>query len=495
MTLHRIAWRPLALLLVAVGAVLSALSGRYGYHRDELYFVVAGRHLAAGYVDQPPLTPLLARMSTTVFGTTPAGLRVVATLATMASVLVVALIARELGGGRQVQVLAGVCAAASAYVAVVGHMVSTATFDLLGCLVVAWLVLKVLRTRDGRWWLAVGAVVGVTLLNKDLVLVQLAAVAVGLLALGPREMLRTWWLPAGVVVALLVASPNLVWQATHGWPQLTVAAGISADDGVDNRIQFVPQQLVYLSPLFVPVWLAGLVRFWRDYGIRWARSFGLAYPVASVVVLLIGGKSYYVIPLLLVLLAAGVEPALCWFRSGRSRVRHALGVVGLVLAAVATAFIALPVLPAHLLGPSGVLAMNKESGEQVGWSRFTATVARGWQEIPAGQRSTAVIFTSNYGEAGAIASYGPRQGLPQPYSGHMSFADWGRPPATATGPVLVVHQAGDRVPADQFRGCRPVARNDDGEGVDNEEQGAVVELCDRPARPWPQLWPRLRHYY
>lgn len=491
----RIAWRPLAFLLVAVGAILSSVSGRYGFHRDELYFVVAGRHLAAGYVDQPPLTPLLARLSTAVFGTTPAGLRVVATLATMASVLLVALIARELGGGRTVQVLAGICAAASAYPAVVGHMVSTATFDLLGCLAVSWLVLRTLRTRNGRWWLAVGAAAGLALLNKDLVLVLLAAVAVGVLAVGPRAALRTWWLPAGVVVALVVASPNLIWQAVHGWPQLTVAAGISADDGMDNRIQFVPQQLVYLSPVFVPAWIAGLVRLWRDYSVRWARSFGLAYPVACAVVLLIGGKSYYVIPLLLVPLAAGVEPALCWFRRGRSRVRHALGVVGLTLAAAVTAFIALPLLPAHLLGPSGVLAMNKESGEQVGWPGFTAAVADGWRQIPAGRRATAAIFASNYGEAGAITLYGPRLGLPRPYSGHMSFADWGRPPDTATGPVLVVHQDGDRVPPSWFTGCRPVARNDDGVGVDNEEQGAVVELCAAPARPWSQLWPALRHYY
>lgn len=495
MRLHRIAWRPLAFLLAAVGAILTAVSERYGFHRDELYFVVAGRHPAAGYVDQPPLTPLLARLSTTVFGTTPVGLRVVATLATMASVLVVALIARELGGGRQVQVLAGVCAAASAYVAVVGHMVSTATFDLLGCLTVSWLILRTLRTGDRRWWLAVGAVAGVTLLNKDLVLVQLVAVAVGVLAVGPRNALRTWWLPAGVVVALLVASPNLVWQATHGWPQLTVATGISADDGVDNRIQFVPQQLVYLSPLFVPAWVAGLVRLWRDYAVRWARSFGLAYPVASAVVLVIGGKSYYVIPLLLVLLAAGIEPVLCWFRRGRSRTRQTLGVVGLTLAAVVTAFIALPLLPPRLLGPSGILAVNKESGEQVGWPRFVATVAHGWREIPAGQRHTAVIVTSNYGEAGAIALYGPRLGLPQPYSGHMSFADWGPPPETATGPVLVVRQAGDPVPPSHFTGCRTVARNDNGVGVDNEEQGALVSLCARPARPWPVLWPELTRYY
>lgn len=139
--------------------------------------------------------------------------------------------------------------------------------------------------------------------------------------------------------------------------------------------------------------------------------------------------------------------------------------------------------------------MNKEQGEQVGWPRLVAATASAWGEIPVGQRDRAVVFAANYGEAGAIARYGPEHGLPRPYSGHMSFASLGPPPDAMDGPVVVVTQAGDRALDPFFVGCRPVVRNDNGAGVPNEEQGAVVALCTRPAAPWSRLWPDLVHLY
>jgi hypothetical protein len=305
--------------IVAVAALLGALSPRYGFHRDELYFLVAGGHPAWGYADQPPLTPLIARASTALFGVSPAGLRVASTLACAATVLLTALIARELNGGRRAQLLAALSAAVSGFVLAVGHMVSTATFDLLAWQVVAWLALRLLRTGDGRWWLPLGAVIGLATLNKYLIGMLAVALLAGVLAVGPREALRGRWLVAGVLIAAVIAAPNLWWQAAHGWPQLTVAGGISSDDGAENRALFVPMQIVYLSPLLVPVWIAGIRHLWRDPALRWARSIVVAYPVLCVVVLVSGGKPYYALPLLLVLTAAGCEPLARW-ACGRLRV-------------------------------------------------------------------------------------------------------------------------------------------------------------------------------
>jgi 4-amino-4-deoxy-L-arabinose transferase-like glycosyltransferase len=482
------AWKQVGAVVVAQVAVLSALSDRYGFHRDELYFVAAGDRPAWGYVDQPPITPLLARAATALFGDGPSGLRVVSTLLGAATVVVMALAAREFGGGHRAQLLTAAGTALSTYVLVITHMVSTATVDLLVWTAVGLLVLRLLRTEDGRWWPAVGAAVGVGLLNKWLVLLLVAALGAAVLAVGPRRVLRSGWMVVGVGVAALLAVPTALWQAANGWPQLTVAGGISADDGAENRVLFVPLQLVSLSPVLVPVWVAGLVRLWRDPKLRWARSFVVAYPVLCVAVIVLGGKPYYAVPLLLLLMAAGSQPAVRWL--SQSAARSAIVAAAAAVAVAVSVLVGLPVLPTERLGP--VLAMNAEAGEQIGWPRLADQVADVWRQIPAQAQPTAVIFTGNYGQAGAIDRYGPERGLPRPYSGHMSYADWGPPPDTMTGPVVLVGRSRNVI---WFTGCQVVTRHDNGTGVDNEEQGAPIALCTGPVAPWSQLWPSLRHFY
>jgi len=481
-----LATRPVLAVAGALATVELALAGRYGYHRDELYFVVAGEHLDWGYVDQPPLTPLLARLSSEVFGDSLVALRVLPALMAAVIVLVTALVARELGARRAAQTLAAACAAASGLVLVVGHMLSTATGDVLAWMLLIWLALRLLRTKDPRWWLPIGLVAGVALLNKYLVVLLLLGLLVGLLVHGPRSVLRSRRLPVGVLLAAAVVAPNLWWQATHDWPQLTVAGGISEDDGVENRVMFVPLQLLQLSPLLVPFAVAGAVAVWRT---RWARPLVTAYVAIAVVVLVTGGKPYYALPPVLAFVAAGCQPVLDRVRGTGHRGAARTDVV---LAAVTSALFTLPVLPADHLDL--VNAVNQEQGEQVGWPELAAQVADAWERIPAAERDRAVLFVTNYGEAGALRRYADEHDLPPAYTGHMSFADWGGPPDTKDGPVLLVHVP--EAPIERFfTGCRQVGEVDNGHDLDNDEQGAVIALCDGPTRPWSELWPDLRRFY
>ncbi|MFJ5921878.1 ArnT family glycosyltransferase [Kitasatospora sp. NPDC092948] len=489
--LSRFAWGPVLAVVAGVVMLQSALLGRYGFHRDELYFLAAGHHLAWGYDDQPPLTPLLARLSTSLFGESPAGLRVVAVLMCAATIVLIALAARELGARRGGQVLAAAGAAVSAMVLALGHMLSTAGFDLFAWSGIGVLVLRLLRTGDRRWWVAIGAAVGVALLNKDLVLLWAAALLPAIWFTGDRRVLQGRWLPVGALLAVLVAVPNLYWQARHGWPQLTVASGISGKDGLANRLTFVPMQLLYLSPVLVPVWLGGLRRLWREPELRWARPLVFGYLGLCALVLVLGGKPYYALPPLLLVLAAGCQSTVdrMWpVRRSRARL---VGV--LLLAAALNTVITLPVLPARQLPV--VAWVYKESAEQVGWPELVRAAGEGWASVPAEQRDRAVVFAVDYGEAGALARYGGAYGLPAPYSGHMSFADWGPPPDSATGPVLLIRPAPYPEVERAFTGCHEVARVDNGHGLANEEQHAPVLLCAGPVEPWSQLWPRLRHFY
>ena len=496
-TLPRFAARAVALVVAAQVVVLTALSGGYGFHRDELYFIAAGDRLDWGYVDQPPITPLLARVSTALFGDTPTGLRVIATLLGAATVVVVTLVARELGGGRGAQLFTAIATALSSYVVVVSHMLATNTADMVLWALLVLFALRVFRTGDGRWWPAVGATVGVGMANKWLILLPVLAIGVPLLVVGPRSVLRTWWLAAGIGVAAVVAAPVLVWQAVHDFPMLTVASGISGDDGAENRVLFVPMQLILVSPVLVPVWVAGIVRLLRAPDVRFGRAVGLGYPVLCVVLLVLGGKPYYAVPLLVVFIAAGAEPTLRWLDRGNRALRRGAAGAAAVVGAAVSVIVGLPVLPVDGMGPA--VALNGEQGEQVGWHELAATVARVWDGIPEQDRDRAVVLTANYGQAGAIERFHGELGLPVPYSGHMSYADWGPPPDRMSGPVVLVGEFDggfDGTGSDGlFTGCERVAEIDNGHGVDNDEQGTDVRLCAAPARPWSRLWPALRHFY
>jgi 4-amino-4-deoxy-L-arabinose transferase-like glycosyltransferase len=495
------AFRPVAAVAAAVAVLLIALSGRYGFHRDELYFLLAGRHPAWGYVDQPPLTPLLARFGAAVFGASPTGLRVVPALLCGCSVVLTALLARELGAGRGGQVLAAGCCACSGYVLGVGHLLSTSTFDLTAELGVLLLALRLLRTGDARWWPALGAAVGAALLNKQLILPLILALLVGVLATRPWR--GTPWSPRpgiaarpllgpllgpllALLLALLICAPTLVWQATHGWPEVKVARVLSHVDGVSGRLLFLPLQLLEFSPVLVPVAVVGLLRLLREDELRWARPLGLAYPVLCVLVLVGGGKPYYPLPLLLAVTAAGCEPVV---RRAR-RLRRIIA--PLLLAAATSALAALPVLPVPAVTVTN--AVDIDQGEQVGWPQLTRTTAAAWTVIPEAQRARAVLLTSNYGEAGALAHYGPAYGLPTAYSGHMSLYDWGPPPDSDDGPVLLLEQADGHRLEQHFAGCRTVGRIDNGHGIGNQEQNARLVLCEGAHQRWSVLWPSLRQY-
>jgi 4-amino-4-deoxy-L-arabinose transferase-like glycosyltransferase len=474
-----LAWGPVLGVAAAVTAVLVATSGRYGPHRDELYFVASGRRLAWGYPDQPPLTPLLARAMDELATGSLVALRLPAALAIGTLVVLTALTARALGAGRVGQVLAAACPAVATVFLVSGHLLSTTTIDLLMWTAITLLLVLVLRGADPRLWVAAGAVAGVGLLNKQLVAFLLAAVGVGLLCVGPREVLRTIWPWAGAAVALALWAPHLLWQARAGWPAFEVASAVAAGGSTSSEPPelFLPFQLVLVSALLVPVWVVGLVRLWRDQRLR---ALALAYPLLAAVFLLTGGKPYYLAGLYPLLLAAGAQPTVDWARRRRSRT--SLLVAGLALSGATSAVIALPVLPVRDAGP--VIALNEDAGETVGWPAFVRTVAN----VHTGE---AVVLTQNYGQAGAIDRYGPKLGLPAAYSGHNGYALWGPPPERDV-PVVAVGIPRDNLDR-WFRRCKLAARIDNRVGIANEEQGAPLHVCNERRKTWAALWPQISH--
>jgi hypothetical protein len=482
-----VAWLPVALMGALVVALLVATIDRYGYHRDELYFRVLAGHPAWGYVDQPPLTPMLARLSIAVFGDHLWSLRIPSILCAVAMLLLVVLLAREFGGGTGAQVLAA-AGACCTLVLVAGHLLSTATIDLVLWLLVILFAVRVLLRGQPRWWLAVGAGAGLASYNKHLVVLLLIGLLAGLLIAGPRAELRSPWLWAGAGIALVLALPNLAYQVTHDWPQAKMAAAVSRNKGSEDRVTLLPFQLILLGLPLVPIWIAGWVGLFRAPAWRAVRALAWAYPVVLLLVLLTGGQPYYPLGLLLALYAAGCVSAARW-SAGRPG-RRALLAAGLTFNVATSVLGALPVLPVRSL-PEGVAELNGTHGDSIGWPAYVRQVAGAYRSLPAADQAVAVIVTGNYGEAGAIDRYGPGYGLPAVYSGHNELYRFGPPPDTAT--VVLVVGFGPEITR-LFAGCAEAARLDNGVGVDNEEQGNPVLTCRQPRQPWHNLWPQLQHY-
>ena len=358
--------------------VLIATSTRYGFHRDELYFIVAGSHPALGYPDQPALVPLVSWAMHGLAPGSPLTLRLPSALAAAATTLIAALVAREAGGGRRAQVIAAACTAVSGFALAVGHFVTTTTFDLLSTTALVWLLIRAIARRSGATVLAAGVVVGIGFEAKPQVgFVAIVAVA-ALLVIGPRWVLRSWWAAGGIAAALVLAAPYVIWQQRHGWPQLTVAGNV-AGSAEGGRIGFVPFQLLMVSPVLVPVWVAGLLAPFRREALRPLRFVPLLYGVLAVAYVIGNGKAYYLASLYPVLLGLGAVPTADWTARARSRV--GLLTAAIALSAVVSAVIALPLLPERSLQGSIVMAVNPDQGETVGWPRFVGTVATAWDRI------------------------------------------------------------------------------------------------------------------
>jgi len=494
---------PVLGIAAAAVALLLAFAARYGYHRDELYFLAASRHLALGYVDQPPIAVLVAWLDRVALGDGLFGLRLIPALVVGVVVVLTGLMARELRGSRFAQGFAAACIASGGLL-VVGHLEGPTVYDVLVWTLASWLVLRILRTGDTRLWLAVGLTVGIGTEAKQTIPLLFVGLAVGFLANGQRAVLGSRWLWAGVALALVGVMPNLVWEATHSWPTLEMNANLQSEhSGLGHAITFPFVTLLAAGALLAPVWLAGAWAFWRDRPFRVYRAFALSFAIGVLVVwIVIPDRFYYLFGYFPVLFAAGavVTDAVVDGRRGffRPERRHAwiwrsrrAAVAILVVNALLFLPLGLPVLPQSVVAALDLNKSNYNLGEEIGWHDLVRQVDDVWRSLPDDERRHAIVLTSNYGEAGALVRDAP-WGPGRVFSGHNSFWSWGPPPDTATTAVVVGYAPTEL--ASRFSTCELVGRVHNGVGVDNDEAGEPISVCRDPVAPWSELWSRFKHY-
>jgi 4-amino-4-deoxy-L-arabinose transferase-like glycosyltransferase len=470
----------------AVTIVLLVFAGAYGFHRDELYFIVAGRYPALGYVDQPPLTPILSAAAVAILGPIPLAVRILPAIMTGLEIVMCADMARRFGGGRRAQVVAAVALSATG-LAAVGHLDSTTTFDLFAWTVVLWLMVRLLAGGDRRLWLVLGVAAGLGLENKYIIAFLGVGLAIGLVLEMRWDVIRSPWAWAAVGIALLLWVPNLAWQAANDWPQLDMARVLAAK-AHGERGSFLVELLLIGGTLMTMVTVAGLgwlvfarsARPWR--ALAW-----MAVVVAGIVVWT-SGKSYYMAGPLPVLIAAGAVPIAQWMDRGRTLVRPVVFGVAATLAIALVAVLTLPIVPAGSLASTPIPDTYEPAAEQLGWPELVSSVRAVADGLSPAEREQAIVLTVNYGEAGAIEVLG--SGLPPVFSGHNSYWDWGPPPADATVGIVV---AGSGWHAPSTGKCSVEGRIDNGVHVSNEEQGTGIYVCRTLPADWATIWPEYRH--
>jgi 4-amino-4-deoxy-L-arabinose transferase-like glycosyltransferase len=476
--------RPVAAIAAVTVAVMVAGAARYGYHRDELYYLWGGEHLDWGYVDHPPLVPLLARVVDVASGGSLVALRLTAALVVAWLVVAGALIARELGGTRRAQLVAAFAIALTPATRAPEMLFGTTAFDAAVWAALLLVAARLLRTGRTRLWLGFGLVTGIGLETKWSVGVLAGSLVVGFALSNRRDLLRSPHLVAGGALALVLWAPNLWWNATNGWPALEFQRSVADEHGaLDQRLLFLPMQLLLTGLVTVVVWGPGLVALLsrRSLGSRF-RPLGLAVVIAVAAVFLAGGKPYYVAPLLVVLFAAG---GVALDRGSDRRLRGSM--VTIAIAAVVGIPLTLPVLPPSDLGL--IEPVNPELGEMVGWPDLVATVRAAHGSLTEAERADAIVLTTNYGSAAAIWRDAPEVAV---YSGHNSFWFEGPPPATARVVITVGYPT--RILEQHCGSVRQVATVTNSAGLENGEHGRPVQVCTDPTAPWSEIWADLRHF-
>jgi 4-amino-4-deoxy-L-arabinose transferase-like glycosyltransferase len=488
------------LILLALAKLIFHIltNTQYGFHRDELQTIDDARHLAWGYVAYPPVTPVIARLALALFGSSLDGLRFFGALSQSIAMVLAGLIARDLGGQRFAQILAALAVAITPLSFAMSTLFEYTGFDYLWVVLLAYCVVRLLKSVDARLWLAIGAVIGVGMMTRYTMAFAIAGLLAGVLLTPARRYLSSSWLWGGVAFSLLIFLPDLVWQAQHNFISLQFLSSIHARDvQIGRTADFWPDQLrVSTNPFLLPLWLAGLYFYFFSSRGKSYRLLGWMALVPILLFWVTQGRGYYTGPIYAMLYAAGAVWFETWFAAlAPKRARLARSITWTLVTVGGVIVLLLgPYWPVN--SPQWQLAsgINGDLKEEIGWPALVQTVAGIYNELPAGDKPNSAILAGNYGVAGAIDLYGPAYHLPQVISEVNSYwlREYGDPPPQ----TVIIAGLTDEAVRRYFRDCTVAGHITNAYGVRNEEtiNHPDIFVCRSVQLPWPQLWDQIQSF-
>jgi 4-amino-4-deoxy-L-arabinose transferase-like glycosyltransferase len=470
-----------------------AIGNGYGFHRDELQFLDDARHLQWGFVAYPPLTSFCARIAIALFGISPQVLRLPAAIVNAITLVLTGLIARELGGSRIAQFIT-LCAAL-AVALVFSTLMQYTTFDLFSWVLLAFFTVRLLRSDDPRNWVGIGAAIGIGVLSKYSIAFPVASLLAAFVILpSQRHHLRTRWFWYGVLTAATIAAPNLIWLARHHFITIRMEQFIHARDVRHGRAQgYYSDQLKFTLCSF-PLTLAGLVALLRSPRFRLLSAF---YIGPFILFAIAKGRGYYLMPAYSVLYAAGAVSLERVLSTRAAWLRITLRSIVIAALLVDAALFSYAYLPMWHVGSRGwnwQMANNDDMADEIGWPEFVAQVAAVRDTLAPEDSSHLAIIAHNYGEAGALALYGPQYNLPTPLSGTNSFHDRGYGPYEPETVIVTGATLNNQLRS--FETCTVAAHVQIPYGVRNEESmyHPDILICRHLRGSWPEAWSHAQEF-
>jgi Dolichyl-phosphate-mannose-protein mannosyltransferase len=483
-------------------------NNRYGYFRDEFDYMSCGDHPAWGYVDQPPLIPLLIHFCRTVLGDSLRSIRFIPALASSLLVVQTAVITRELGGKAFALLLSAVTVVIAPQYLSNGSLLGTNCLEPNLWMSCAYFVILAIKRNDPRYWVWFGVVAGLGMEEKYSIALFGFGIVVGLLLTEQRRVFLNKWIWLGGLAALLVFLPNLLWNMHYRWPFLELMRNIRGEgrDVVLPPGQYFFQQTLLVHPLTAPIWITGLIAFFFSSRLKQYRVLGWSYLTCYIVLFVLHGKNYYLAPSYPMLLAAGsviIESALdhprrAWLEPAMVLLLLASGAyfAPVVIPVFSPdKFIAythyLPFKLPHMEHSHERAALPQWYADQFGWEEIVAETAQVWNRLSPDERRDCGIFAQDYGQAGAIDFLGRRYGLPRALSGHQSWFLWG--PRGYSGNCLIVLDDKKEVLKRLWRHVEYV-----GTSADNSyalEKQIPVFLCKGSKfGTLVELWPKVKRW-
>jgi hypothetical protein len=493
------------LLALAKFAIQFATAGRYGIFNDELYNLACARHLAAGYVDQPPLIAVLAWVSVHLFGSSLFGLRFLPAVAGALTVWVTGRIAGQLGGGKFAQGLAAFAVIVVPIYLMLDHWLTMNAFEPLLWMMVVWLAVRMVKTQDPRFWAPIGLICGIGMENKYTMLLPIVGLAVSLLLTPHRKLFKSGWLVSGLALGAVAFLPNLIWLIDHHFPFLEFERNARGDRAQIMRapMAFVADQVMIMNPLLAPLWLGGLAWLILAKAARPFRFLAWFFLSIFLVLLIIRAKNYYAAPAYPALFAAGAVAFEGW--SAERRLTRGAYAGAILAAGLFLAPFVLPVLPIEgfiayqrafegfrpiILERTAPGPLPLQFAAEFGWEQMAAETAKVFHSLPADERKTTAIFANDYSEAGAIDFFGPKYGLPPAISNHVTYWLWG--PRDYTGKTVIVlgsDGAGDRR---HFR--QVIAAGRAQARFSRTDEQFTIFICRDLNTDLKRLWPSLKKW-